>query len=81
MMTKRRHCGRCHTCGSKLRKVLDGEEWCDTCQAYRRYKSHGWGAAGSGERECPDWSPENAYRREDGSVDYEGLLEDLLCGS
>jgi len=20
-------CGRCHTCGSELRRVLDGEEW------------------------------------------------------
>jgi hypothetical protein len=38
----RTHCGRCHTCGDRLRTVLDGEEWCDTCHAYRRYWSHGW---------------------------------------
>ena len=53
-------CGRCHTCGTKLRRVLDGEEWCDTCGAYRRYRSHGWalGACdGTDEgRECPDWA-------------------------
>lgn len=38
-----RYCGHCHTCGDELRKVLDGEEWCNTCKAYRRYFSHGWG--------------------------------------
>lgn len=37
-----RYCGRCHTCGHELRVVLDGEEWCDVCSAYRRYESHGW---------------------------------------
>lgn len=36
------NCGHCHTCGEKLRRVLDGEEWCDHCNAYRRYRSHGW---------------------------------------
>ena len=36
------YCGRCHTCGAKMRQVLDGEEWCDTCHCYRRYRSHGW---------------------------------------
>lgn len=39
---KGRNCGNCHTCGQPLRIVLDGEEWCDTCGTYRRYKSHGW---------------------------------------
>jgi len=48
-----RYCGRCHTCGTPLKKVLDGEEWCPTCQAYRRYASHGWNARGDGELECP----------------------------
>lgn len=36
------HCGHCHTCGSALRKCLDGEEWCPRCGQYRRYLSHGW---------------------------------------
>ena len=48
------NCGHCHTCGNALRNVLDGEEWCDTCKQYRRYKSHGWGANGDGpEYQCP----------------------------
>lgn len=36
-------CGHCHECGAKLQIVLDGEEYCPKCQAYRRYTSHGWG--------------------------------------
>lgn len=44
----KRHCGRCHTCGTRLIPVLDGEEYCPKCDAYRRYRSHGW-AAGVGE--------------------------------
>lgn len=28
-------CKTCHTCLNELRKVLDGELWCDTCQIYR----------------------------------------------
>ncbi len=36
------HCGHCHTCGTPLHKVLDGEEWCPICGMYRRYRSHGW---------------------------------------
>jgi hypothetical protein len=36
-------CGKCHECGGELITVLDGEEWCDICQTYRRYRSHGWG--------------------------------------
>jgi len=39
---KKMNCGHCHTCGSELREVLDGEEWCQKCRTYRRYKSHGW---------------------------------------
>lgn len=38
-----RNCGKCHTCGTQLAKVLGGEEWCPTCGRYRRYRSHGWG--------------------------------------
>lgn len=41
-----RNCGHCHECGEHLRSVLDGEEWCAKCHAYRRYLSHGWGASG-----------------------------------
>jgi len=40
-----RHCGHCHECGTKLHKVLDGEEWCPTCEEYKRYRSHGWTTA------------------------------------
>lgn len=36
------NCRKCHTCGTQLRIVLDGEEWCDECKTYRRYTSHGW---------------------------------------
>ena len=36
------NCGHCHTCGTKLHTVLDGEEWCANCQCYRRYLTHGW---------------------------------------
>ena len=46
MTSERRHCGRCHHCGGRLRLVLDGEQWCSACQTYRRYRSHGWGASG-----------------------------------
>jgi len=28
-------CRTCHTCLQPLREVLDGELWCDTCEAYR----------------------------------------------
>lgn len=35
-------CRHCHTCGTKLKQVLDGEEWCPHCKTYRRYHSHGW---------------------------------------
>lgn len=47
-----RNCRRCHECGAELQRVLDGEEWCPGCQAYKRYKSHGWGSSGTGEWEC-----------------------------
>jgi len=47
----RRNCGHCHTCGTALQTVLDGEEWCPTCQQYRRYAAHGW--AGTTDPDCP----------------------------
>jgi hypothetical protein len=28
-------CDTCHDCGQPMARVLDGELWCDTCQAYR----------------------------------------------
>ena len=37
-----RDCGHCHTCGTKLLTNMDGEEWCDECKTYVRYRSHGW---------------------------------------
>ncbi len=37
-----RDCHYCHDCGTELRIVLDGEERCPRCGAYRRYYSHGW---------------------------------------
>jgi len=49
-----RHCGHCHECGTKLKQVLDGEEWCPKCAQYRRYRSHGWSSAyNEGGPECP----------------------------
>jgi len=47
------NCGRCHTCGAKLRRVLDGEEWCPKCEGYRRYRSHGWKDADKDSGRCP----------------------------
>lgn len=35
----------CLTCGHQLRTVLDGEQWCDHCQTYRRYRRDGWSVA------------------------------------
>jgi hypothetical protein len=58
-----RNCGHCHTCGSRLRVVLDGEEWCDRCGAYRRYRSHGWHS------ETGDES-QTLCRQEDEEPDY-----------
>ena len=63
-----RMCGRCHECGAYLRSVLDGEEWCAVCQAYRRYESHGWAsdAADPGSDVCPEWDQIIVGRRERG---------------
>lgn len=59
-------CGCCHTCKGPLRRVLDNAEWCDTCQTYRRYRSHGWGRLGS-PGDCPprlSRRPENINRKQ-----------------
>jgi len=53
-------CGRCHTCGAELGQVLDGEEWCPRCGAYRRYRDHGW-AAGEASP-CPSTDKERTSR-------------------
>jgi hypothetical protein len=63
-----RNCGHCHTCGTKLRIVLDGEEWCAKCGEYRRYATHGWGyVVGDKSSRCPE------PRRDD--HEYERHLE------
>jgi len=49
------NCGRCHNCGSVLRVVLDGEEWCPQCETYRRYHSHGFARGACEYEECPQW--------------------------
>jgi hypothetical protein len=54
IITDRHHCQHCHACGSPLRVILDGEEWCDTCRKVRWYESHGWGDTGQGGYACPD---------------------------
>ena len=40
------YCGNgrelCHKCGLPLRRVLDGEMWCDNCGRYQRSFYHGW---------------------------------------
>lgn len=46
------NCGKCHTCGTPLRSVLDGEEWCPKCRAYRRYRTHGWGGLDADDGQC-----------------------------
>ena len=43
------YCGCCHTCGTKMKRVLDGEEWCPKCGVYHRYRTHGWGYGGDSE--------------------------------
>lgn len=48
------NCGKCHTCGSNLYRCLDGEEWCQNCERYRYYPSHGWRRAYSSDREWPN---------------------------
>lgn len=55
------NCGKCHTCGTDLKHVLDGEEYCPICETYRRYQSHGWNVSRYNSLEenileCPDKS-------------------------
>jgi hypothetical protein len=47
------NCGRCHRCQTKVRIVLDGEEWCPNCKQYQRPRSHGW-ASGDDSRCAPE---------------------------
>lgn len=49
----RRHCGHCHSCGSKMIMNSLGEEWCPLCQKNRRYKSHGFNKPEDKSKECP----------------------------
>lgn len=59
-------CGRCHTCWTTLREVLDGEQWCPTCNAYRRYLSHGFarGCADPNDTGCPREAPSGILQTE-----------------
>jgi hypothetical protein len=75
---KQRDCQHCHTCGSPLRAVPENQEWCDTCQCYRRYRAHGW-VYGAEDRatECPCLKCRNTgvkltpTRQPDGSQRYD----------
>lgn len=69
-----RNCGRCHTCGAKLQSVQDGEEWCPSCSAYRRYPSHGWAYSRTADRDtqCPTWVQDES--------EPEALFEEALRG-
>ena len=53
------HCGKCHTCGTRLQPVLDGESWCQECETYRRYPAHGWVAGPGNDKDnrCPPTAP------------------------
>jgi hypothetical protein len=51
-----RGCGRCHTCGARLRLLPGGHmEYCPRCERYRRYERHGM--TGNGDS-SPCWTPE-----------------------
>lgn len=52
MKSPAKYCGKCHTCGTVLQIVLDGEEWCPVCGTYRRYRSHGWGGPDAEKSPC-----------------------------
>lgn len=69
-----RYCNRCHTCGEELTRVLDGEEWCQNCQTYRRYQSHGWSEGGEGAVVCPD----QIEPLKPSEPDYGRWLEELM---
>jgi hypothetical protein len=73
-------CGRCHECGEKLRTVLDGEEWCDRCGEYRRYRAHGWTATSYG-CVCPLWdtfliAPVRGYPKDQWAKEVSALVAD-----
>ena len=78
-----RDCGYCHTCGTKLRIVLDGEEWCPKCGVYRRYGSHGWSSArGDNATPCPEPEVDTTHlRRCEPAPDahLEAAYEDRYC--
>jgi hypothetical protein len=58
------NCGRCHECDTPLAVVLDGEEWCRSCETYRRYASHGWVSPPLGDDSpCPRNVGTDAARR------------------
>lgn len=59
-----RNCGKCHYCGTKLQKVMDGEEWCPSYEQYRRYDTHGFKAPGySTHNACPEISFKEGWAR------------------
>lgn len=37
---------------------MDGEQWCPSCEGWRRYRSHGWNTSAEGGIECPKWPEE-----------------------
>lgn len=45
-------CEKCHKCGAQIRIVLDGEEWCDSCQSYQRPIAHGWSTIYKDNSQC-----------------------------
>jgi uncharacterized Zn finger protein (UPF0148 family) len=59
-----KNCGKCHTCGTKLQIVLDGEEWCPSCEQYKRYNTHGFPvkALETALNSCPELSDYEAMR-------------------
>ena len=60
-------CHHCHACGTPLRMVLDGEQWCGTCEQYRRYVTHGWtrhGASAEDMTPCPQADCQETRKRQ-----------------
>jgi hypothetical protein len=64
-------CGRCHRCRTEIRELVDGQEWCDDCQAYQRPREHGWPASF-----CTDSKPCPPRRRAETLAGQLGLLAD-----
>ncbi len=73
-----KNCGHCHECGVELKKRLDGEEWCPSCQQYCRYKSHGWGHSGEGEWDCPSRKGINLLKSKFYVVDLDTKKVELI---